>query len=92
MESAGGIISNAVDMERWMSFQLAGGRSADGRQIVAPSYWHQLHSPQSAVDRPPGSMAIERPRFPVSDTVDVYGLGWRLGYYRGISKPLSRYF
>jgi len=83
LDAAGGIITTADDMTRWLEFQLNTGRDAAGNQLLPVSYWLQMHSPQMAF--PQSRSPIVRPWFPASDTYTAYGLGWRLGLYRGMS-------
>ena len=84
LDAAGGIISTANDMTRWLEFHLNTGRDAAGNQLLPVSYWLQIHSPQMVLDQP--QLPVVRPWFPASDTYSAYGFGWRLGMYRGMSK------
>jgi len=64
-----------------MEFQLNNGRDSAGNQLLPLSYWLQIHSPQMALEQP--QVPVVRPWFPAADTHTSYGLGWRLGMYRG---------
>jgi hypothetical protein len=75
---AGSINSSAREMSAWVKLQLAHGRAADGRQIVAEPTLVEMHTPQMAI-RKEGSWAHY---FPASRLI-TYGLGWFVNDYRG---------
>lgn len=79
--AAGGVITTSADMTRWLEFHLNAGRDSAGNQLLPVSYWLQMHSPQITLGR--ALFPLVRPWFPVSDVNFAYGLGWRLGLYRG---------
>jgi len=83
LDAAGGVITTAADMTRWLEFQLNMGRDATGNQLLPVSYWIQIHSPQMVLEHP--LLPVVRPWFPAADTYSAYGFGWRLGLYRGTS-------
>ena len=83
LDAAGGVITTAADMTRWLEFQLNTGRDAAGNQLLPVDYWLQMHSPQMVLDQP--LLPVVKPWFPAADTYTAYGLGWRLGLYRGKS-------
>ena len=81
LDAAGGVITTATDMTRWLEFQLNTGRDSAGNQLLPVGYWLQIHAPQMALGA--ALFPVARPWFPVADTYSAYGLGWRLGLYRG---------
>jgi len=81
LDAAGGVITTATDMTRWLEFQLSSGRDKAGNQLLPVNYWLQIHSPQMALEHP--RLPVVRPWFPAADTYSAYGFGWRIGMYRG---------
>lgn len=72
MQSAGGLLTTAEDLGRWLAFQLSDGR-VDGRQVVDAAIVRATHEPLvSTGDAKSGS--------PFADT--AYGLGWSHGRFR----------
>jgi CubicO group peptidase (beta-lactamase class C family) len=71
MQSAGGMLTTARDLGRWLVFQLNDGR-LDGRQVVDAAVVRATH--EKLVDSP----ETGRPPF----HSDGYGLGWSHGSYR----------
>jgi CubicO group peptidase (beta-lactamase class C family) len=70
MQSAGGMMTTARDLGRWLAFQLGDGR-LDGEQIVDAAIVRGTRDPLvEASGRPPFGG-------------DHYGLGWWIGSYRG---------
>ena len=67
MQSAGGLITTALDMGRWLEAQINGGR-LDGRQILPAAAVAETHRIQARVQ---GSTRGTRSL--------GYGLGWRIG-------------
>jgi CubicO group peptidase (beta-lactamase class C family) len=72
MQSAGGMLTTARDLGRWLVFQLNDGR-LEGRQVVDAAVVRATH--EKLVDSPEAG----RPPF----HSDGYGLGWSHGSYRG---------
>ncbi|HEY0038393.1 MAG TPA: serine hydrolase [Longimicrobium sp.] len=74
---AGSLQASAVDLARWMRFQLAGG-VVDGRRLVSEAALGETQAPQLVV---PSTAAFRASRqlkyFP------AYGLGWQVWDYRG---------
>lgn len=71
--AAGGLCSSAPDMARWLLCNLEDGR-VDDEEVVPPSVLAAAHSPAM-------HMAEESQWEELSLT--AYGLGWRIGTYRG---------
>ena len=74
---AGGLSSTAVDMARWMRFQLADGE-LDGRRLMSAVALRETHEPQIVVPTTPSfrtARAVEH--------FAGYGMGWQVMDYRG---------
>lgn len=89
---AGGIVSTGRDICKWIKFHLNQGRNDQGRQIIPVSYWTDMHSRHMIADRSRRPSHVEKPVFPVTNTVSAFGLGWRIGYYRGEILEFQCYF
>ena len=79
---AGGIMSGAADMAKWMMVQLDSGRVADGSRLFSPASAKQLWrevTPTPIGDLPPGMEALAHLR----PTVSGYALGLGVRDYRG---------
>src|SRR4051812_16201338 len=79
---AGGIMSGATDMARWMMVQLDSGRVADGSRLFSPASAKQLWrevTPTPIGDVPPGMSALAHLR----PTMSGYALGLGVRDYRG---------
>ncbi|XP_035677563.1 penicillin-binding protein 4-like [Branchiostoma floridae] len=80
---AGGVVSNAVDMARYMKFHLSGGRDTVGRLVVPEDNLRQTHTVNFVSPRKSALDKLE-PDWPVeAGTTQGYGLGWGIGTYRG---------
>jgi hypothetical protein len=79
MAAAGGIISNASDMARWMQFQMRQGQDEEGRVVVSQSRIYETMQPHSIIP-------ISRNRSQRNPTTHfrAYGLGWSLADYYGV--------
>ena len=77
---AGGLVSNAEDMAKWMHFILSGGQTPSGRYLLSNPALLRLVTPEIGI---PAYSYVNPSTFPVSDTLDAYALGWYTGYYRG---------
>ncbi|XP_070560063.1 uncharacterized protein [Ptychodera flava] len=85
--AAGGIMSNAVDMVKYMNFILSGGKDESGEQLVDESYLRETLLPQTAKHNP---YIQSRPTFPVDESSHSYALGWSNFMYRGYEKNFHR--
>ncbi|HOW86832.1 MAG TPA: serine hydrolase [Candidatus Aminicenantes bacterium] len=79
MNPAGGIISCAEDMARWMLIHLDGGRLPDGTRLFAEGTERQLTSivTPMPIAPPAPELAAQRSNF------SGYALGFRVSDYRG---------
>ncbi|HWQ21405.1 MAG TPA: serine hydrolase, partial [Clostridia bacterium] len=77
MRPAGGIISTAEDMGRWLIFQLGDG-TIDGKRILTTETLHRLHTPVIDVTGDERSF-VGLPEFGDGS----YCLGWNCQSYRG---------
>ncbi|XP_076465443.1 uncharacterized protein LOC143297148 [Babylonia areolata] len=83
LAGSGSVVSTADDMARWMNFHLSKGQGPEaGKRVMTESTMEQLYKPRTAMDKSPLSK-FRQPDVPVTFTYDVYGLGFRNGYYRG---------
>jgi CubicO group peptidase (beta-lactamase class C family) len=76
---AGGIVSGAEDMARWVMVQLDSGRTADGSRLFTPASTRQLWrevTPEPISEPPPGLSHL-RPN------MNGYALGLETKDYRG---------
>lgn len=74
---AGGLNSNAVDMTRWLLFQLGDG-TWEGKRIVSAAQMAEMHEPQILI---PTTVAMRAARG--FDIYAGYGLGWQVTAYHG---------
>lgn len=70
--AAGGIVSSANDMAKWMLFQLNQGRVGD-QELISPFGFHLMHTPHFVMSGA-SSRYIQ---------LGSYGLGWMIDSYRG---------
>jgi CubicO group peptidase (beta-lactamase class C family) len=74
---AGGLNANAVDMAKWLLFQLGDG-TWEGKRIVSAAQMEEMHEPQTII--------ATTPRMRAGRGFDVYagyGLGWQTTAYHG---------
>ena len=80
---SGCVMSTALDMARWMMFNLEGGRDKQGRQILEMSSLEHALKPQNSMTQKTQEKFYTRPTTPVTLSLNNYGFGWKLGHYRG---------
>lgn len=77
---AGGIASNAVDMAKWLRFQLDSGRNENGQQILSKKLtsglWNGV-TPMQVVKQPAWTA-------PAQQDLASYAHGFRIYTYRGL--------
>ena len=78
MAAAGGIISSANDMAKWLRVQLDRGRIDDSHQLFSEASSRRMWSPQTVM---PISESAQK-RSPTTH-FRSYGLGWVLADYKG---------
>ncbi|MBM3999882.1 MAG: serine hydrolase [Planctomycetes bacterium] len=78
MAAAGGIVSSADDMGRWMMAQLRQGQIDDHQRLFSAESSHEMWSAQMPIRIGPRASQ----RFPTTH-FRAYGLGWSLSDYRG---------
>ena len=78
-DAAGGIVTNARDIAKWLIVQLDSGRTAAGARLFEPSTTRELWSVVTPlpVGSPPAELQAQRSNF------SGYGLGFGLRDYRG---------
>jgi CubicO group peptidase (beta-lactamase class C family) len=79
MVAAGGIISNASDMGRWMMFQMREGQDTQGKVLVGQSRIFETMQPHSIIP-----ISRNRSQRIPATHFRAYGLGWSLADYYGV--------
>lgn len=74
LNPAGGILSTAEDLGKWLAMQTAGG-VYEGRVLIQPSTLVQMHTTQMST----GATPFHPAKIPTG-----YGLGWATEVYRGM--------
>jgi CubicO group peptidase (beta-lactamase class C family) len=74
---AGALWSNARDMARWLSMQLANGIAPDGRRVVSAANLLRTRTPRVPIEPEPGAPAL------INDASHYYAMGWEVGAYKG---------
>ena len=78
MAAAGGIISSASDMAKWLKVQLNHGKINDERRLYSDASSRRMWSPHTNI---PLSESAQK-RSPTTH-FKAYGLGWSLADYKG---------
>ena len=78
VQGAGGVVSSARDMTKWLMLQLNDG-VYDGKRLISSASMREMHTPQMVIA--PDS-EIPTVFFPDSTQIS-YGLGWFVQEYRG---------
>lgn len=77
---SGAMLSNALDMTRWMRFLLNKGK-LDGKYIMNSKTVDDIFKARNyPISR---TTTFIRPNTPITISNDLYSLGWRKGYLRG---------
>lgn len=79
---AASVNSTIEDMAKWLHFHIDGGKGADGRPLLTPETFQQMHTPHISYDDNSGLAADCFP-------CDSYCQGWLSGRYRG--RPLQKH-
>ncbi|VDI43176.1 Hypothetical predicted protein [Mytilus galloprovincialis] len=77
------ILSSAVDMAKWMMFQLSHGKNQDGRRVMSEDALEDTHRPENVLAKSSLSKYYTKPNVPETFSQTGYALGWRTGHYRG---------
>ncbi|XP_059148723.1 protein flp-like [Physella acuta] len=85
MAGSGSIMSSADDMAKWMNFHLNASQNGTGDQVLKPELLDELHEGKFYVGDETSS-DLKYPQFPVATSDSVYGLGWRIGFFRGFER------
>ncbi|XP_077978991.1 uncharacterized protein LOC144434415 [Glandiceps talaboti] len=83
LKPSGDVLSTADDLAKWMIFQLTGGRSTTGTQVVSREFLSETHKSQNSLH---DSKIMDKALYPVDDTMMNYGMGWIDGQYRGFER------
>lgn len=67
MQAAGGLVTSALDMTKWLEAHINGG-VVDGRRVFSASAIAETHRPQAAVRQNARGLAVSG-----------YGFGWQIG-------------
>ncbi|MEN8376603.1 MAG: serine hydrolase domain-containing protein [Gemmatimonadota bacterium] len=71
MHAAGGLVTTAADLARWLEVNMSGG-TVDGRRVFPEEVLAEAHRPHATQDN-----AFDE------FTREGYGLGWHVGHYKG---------
>ena len=83
------MLSTADDMSKWLKFNLNnyGEGTSENKQlyssILSPDAHEELHTAQNIIPESNSDKLYRKPTCPVSYMTPNYGLGWRIGTYRG---------
>lgn len=80
---SGCILSNALDMAEWIKFHLNSGRDSNNNPVLDNDILEDAHKAQNSISSSSTDKYYKKPIVPVTMSVSNYGLGWRLGHYRG---------
>lgn len=80
---SGCIMTNAVDVAKWMMFHLNGGKNQNGRQVVDNNLMTKIHKVTNHIPYTSSAKYTTRPKVPTTFSADNYAMGWKLGYYKG---------
>ncbi len=78
MAAAGGIISSAEDMSKWLRLQLRQGKLGEGQRLFTDQVAHEMWQAQTPIKL----SSTASPRF-LTTHFRAYGLGWALSDYHG---------
>ena len=83
--AAGGILSTANDMAKWINMHIKKGNNSDGETVVKESILQPTYTPLNTMP-PAWSQSYVKPNTPVTHVTENYGLGWMIGKYSGTLK------
>ncbi|XP_013379773.1 uncharacterized protein LOC106151174 [Lingula anatina] len=76
------IVSDAIDMGKWLLFQLNKGKAEGGLQVVSKKALAEVYRPVILSFHPRNKLTV-RPTTPVTLLFEEYGCAWKSGHYRG---------
>ncbi|KAH3727933.1 hypothetical protein DPMN_053879 [Dreissena polymorpha] len=89
-EPTGGIVSNGLDMIKWMRFNLQNGETDRRRQLLKPEMMEQAFKEQLKFsDAMVKDYSFRTPIFPVDDVITGFGYAWYTSTYRGYRRLLT---
>lgn len=77
------VMSNALDITKWIKFHLSGGKNEAGHQIVDANSLAYIYRPRNVIMSSTVGKYFTKPKVPVTTTETSYGFGWKIGYYKG---------
>ncbi|KAL6066058.1 Serine hydrolase [Balamuthia mandrillaris] len=80
---AGCLISNVVDMAKWMHFHYSGGKNLNGQSILNEQSLAYTHAPHMVLPQEKDQPSYTEPTFPVGFHCTAYSLAWVRCAYRG---------
>ncbi|XP_033751010.1 protein flp-like [Pecten maximus] len=89
LAGSGGVMSNAVDMTKWMMFHLNGGKNSAGHQVVDAHALASIYVPRNSIRSSTVGRYFTKPDVPVTTSENNYAFGWKNGFYRGY--PILRH-
>ncbi|MCI0356836.1 MAG: serine hydrolase [Acidobacteria bacterium] len=76
-DPAGGMVSSAADMAKWLLFHLGDG-TWEGKRIISPQSMEEMRSPQNIIRTTPAMRSAR-----LVEHFAAYGFGWNVMDYRG---------
>ena len=70
-------------MANWMMFHLNEGRNRNEQQVVKDTSLIEMFKSQNSWSSSYAEKFYSKPITPVTLSFSNYGLGWKLGHYRG---------
>ncbi|XP_060082792.1 uncharacterized protein LOC132562079 [Ylistrum balloti] len=83
LAGSGGVMSNAVDMTKWMMFHLNGGKNSAGHQVIDAHALASIYVPRNVIRSSTVGRYFTKPDVPVTTSENNYAFGWKNGFYRG---------
>ena len=74
-------------MAEWLHLQLNNGTNDSGEQVIDDAVLKETHARSSFLPVYKNLEPFRQPNVPVTMDQNAYGLGWRLGTYRGSYAP-----
>ena len=71
-------------MAKWMMALLNDGKNSRGVRVLREGVVEEMFTAQNVYPPPSYAANYRRPVTPESFSGDTYGLGWKIGYYKGV--------